>query len=598
MSKIVQKRELQEDGHYQVSSYDTETQKLTHRWYENQNGKKDGEELEFNYTGKVHRVTDWKNGKKDGIEICFNTGISIEDLEETKSRCNKGDYAYISFLYVTNWKDDIKHGEEIITDLGKNLTARSEYNNGQQIKNIQYLYKLTPEIEQFLKDVRAPWLSNPESIYIKKDGIKNEILYIEMNKPARHYVHEYTGFHYAMKFKDGKEYDGDYRYHHIRDQEHYSLKEGKLNGSFWLENRVGSYWDGKFSGEETISITDTPLGNNIEDLKNFTNQWTIENKGIKNASKIIHADKVSGYKIKTAKEEYDIPLNGNAHLENYGIVIDCEIKDGKLNGLYKAFGDKVLDGDCSFKKECSYKDGVLDGDYTETRERIIPHEAYRNGIKEKIEIKCQYKNGELDGIYEEVKQPAEDVAYQYRYKYKNTFEYKDGVLDGVYINEEERVSTHYKEGKLDGKYVKFSSKNNQKETEKEYKDGKLNGICIEYDEYGFKTVESTYKDDVLDGPYKEYFRNGKPKCEGSYSNGEKNGFWKTYVDNGDLIEMRRFENDKDVTERYNKLKKIASKRIDKEKAIEAETGVKTRLPKMSKGAKVVAMVKESLGLSK
>lgn len=356
MSGIVQKKELQEDGHYQVSLYDTETQKLTHRWFETQDGKKDGEEIEFNYTGKVHRVTDWKNGKKDGIEICFNTGISVEDLEKTKSRCNKGDY--------------------------------------------------------------------------------------------------------------------------------------------------------------------------------------------------------------------------------------------------KAFGDKVLDGDCSFKKECSYKEGVLDGDYTETRERMRPHEAYRNGIKEKIEIKCQYKNGELDGIYEEVKQPAEDVEYQYRYKYENTFEYKDGVLDGVYINEEERVSTHYKEGKLDGKYVKFSSKNNQKETEKEYKDGKLNGICIEYDEYGFKTVESTYKNDVLDGPYKEYFRNGKPKCEGSYSNGEKNGFWKTYADNGDLIEMRRFENGKDVTERYNKLKKIASKRIDKEKAIEAETGVKTRLPKMSKGAKVVAMVKESLGLSK
>ena len=46
------------------------------------------------------------------------------------------------------------------------------------------------------------------------------------------------------------------------------------------------------------------------------------------------------------------------------------------------------------------------------------------------------------------------------------------------------------------------------------------------------------------------------------------------------------------------IKKIASKHIKKEKAIEAKTGKKTRFPKMSKLEKTVAMAKEKFGLSK
>ena len=92
------------------------------------------------------------------------------------------------------------------------------------------------------------------------------------------------------------------------------------------------------------------------------------------------------------------------------------------------------------------------------------------------------------------------------------------------------------------------------------------------------------------------------ESETQYKDGKKHGFEKLYNSDGTVAEMKYWQNGKDCTEHYNKLKnklkRIATKRIDKEKAIEAETGVKTRLPKMSKGAKVVAMVKESIGLSK
>ena len=102
------------------------------------------------------------------------------------------------------------------------------------------------------------------------------------------------------------------------------------------------------------------------------------------------------------------------------------------------------------------------------------------------------------------------------------------------------------------------------------------------------------EDDVLDGAYTEYFKNGKKRCEGSYSNGEKNGFWKTYADNGDLIEMRRYESGKDVTEHYNKLKKIAAKHIAKEDERSEGKDERVVLKRKRKLGKAIDFAKESI----
>ena len=605
MSELQEKRELQEDGHYQVSLYDTEKQKLTHRWFETQDGKKDGEEIEyFEDSDKVKRKANWKNGKKNGGEEIYEMVDVVHGKHRHAERYKRSTTKFYDTFDIQKERRLVERNFFISGEisLSEKIFYPKEFDN-----NTSKILAETAFIKIGCLDISA------FNIVVVKDGLTDDIKQISFDREVYETGDGFSGALYRyeraydMNFKAGKEYNGSYDFGEDYDGNtcSYHVKQGKLTGNFQSSGKKVYYENGlkvrasyRGVGFETWSYNEAGQLNGLNIAKNDRGQIVKEctHKHGKLDGRYFEAQEYINKR--TIKCTYiEDKLEGEYFEEANDTKIECSYKEGKLDGKYKKY-KKDEQGSFVLYKECSFKDGVLDGDYTETRERIIPHEAYRNGIKEKIEIKCQYKNGELDGIYEEVKQPAEDVEYQYRYKYKNTFEYKDGVLDGVYINEEERVSTHYKEGKLDGKYVKFSSKNNQKETEKEYKDGKLNGICIEYDEYGFKTVESTYKNDVLDGPYTEYFRNGKPKCEGSYSNGEKNGFWKTYADNGDLIEMRRFENDKDVTERYNKLKKIASKRIEKEKAIEAETGVKTRLPKMSKGAKVVAMVKESLGLSK
>jgi len=46
------------------------------------------------------------------------------------------------------------------------------------------------------------------------------------------------------------------------------------------------------------------------------------------------------------------------------------------------------------------------------------------------------------------------------------------------------------------------------------------------------------------------------------------------------------------------MKRIAAKRIEKEKKIETKTGKKTRLPKMSKFEKRIAVVRDAMRVSR
>ena len=158
------------------------------------------------------------------------------------------------------------------------------------------------------------------------------------------------------------------------------------------------------------------------------------------------------------------------------------------------------------------------------------------------------------------------------------------------------------------------------EREEIYVDGKrvevvdAKGNCRKFDDKGREIYRLTERKEINHPRNGQCFKKKRWFGENKYGrggewkdtiieeweqkDGKKHGFEKLYNSDGIVAEMKYWQEGKDCTAKYNKLKKIASKRIDKERAIEAETGVKTRLPKMGKGAKVVAMVKESLGLSK
>ncbi|MBQ9034776.1 MAG: hypothetical protein IJ099_02290 [Alphaproteobacteria bacterium] len=141
----------------------------------------------------------------------------------------------------------------------------------------------------------------------------------------------------------------------------------------------------------------------------------------------------------------------------------------------------------------------------------------------------------------------------------------------------------------------------------------LNGQCFKKKRWfeeinyprGWKDTileEWEQKDGKKHGSAKKYNEKGWLEVEAQYKNGLKHGYETKYNSDGTIASQKYYENGVNCTMVHKALKKVwnkvASKRIEKEKAIEAKTGVKTRLPKMSKGAKIAAMVKESIGLSK
>ena len=130
-----------------------------------------------------------------------------------------------------------------------------------------------------------------------------------------------------------------------------------------------------------------------------------------------------------------------------------------------------------------------------------------------------------------------DVYDQARYGFRKEEEFFNGVIQSktIYIDGKRAGFEKYRDGKVLMSEMTFKGKN-----EKHY-----------------------------------YNSNGKEISEESFN----------------LMETKR----KKIRERN---KKIASTRIAKEKQIEAETGVKTSLPKMSKIEKTVAIAKEKLGLIK
>ncbi len=184
--------------------------------------------------------------------------------------------------------------------------------------------------------------------------------------------------------------------------------------------------------------------------------------------------------------------------------------DGKLIGLYRTYSGKNI------LKECTYgEDEKLEGDYKE-----YTYE-FRGGGKLIPQIICSYKNGVLSGDY---------ILY-----------YKE--CDVPYIK------TRYLNGKLDGPFVKYFDtydyifKTEHKiMCETNYKEDKLHGLHKEFFKNGKLYKQIDYQDGVINGKYKEYNENGILILECDFINGKKHGYLIDHKNKG----IGKFVNDVQV----------------------------------------------------
>ncbi len=350
MSGIVQKRELQEDGHYQVSCYDSGSQKLTHRWLETEGGKKDGMEVEYVSNENVIHLINWKNGKKDGIEaeLYAEDGNSLaRDLlgkdYSYEIRClNRyfNGYEYMEYIKedilpigvksITNWKDGRKDGKELICDSKKRIASKNEYKNGKIIKDKSVIFEYpvlkeagyytwsrrcieyTSQLHKYVlgDDFKKLWIktqaSNPKSgISLDQfDDVKLSYLCIGKNPETKEIIKiRFYGYHsYDMTFKDGHEYEGSYKHGDYC----YTLKAGKLNGKYCMSDNNGNEFSGYYEN-----------GNLVREYWYTSDSWL--------------------------KERW--PYDDNGVLNGFNIK-------------YNRSGDVI--------KKCFYKDGKLEGHFIKT----------------------------------------------------------------------------------------------------------------------------------------------------------------------------------------------------------------------------------------
>jgi len=137
-------------------------------------------------------------------------------------------------------------------------------------------------------------------------------------------------------------------------------------------------------------------------------------------------------------------------VDTSGIIVECNYKKDKKDGLSRYWYDEQL------SKECNYKEGKKDG---------LSRYWYDN---EQLSQECNYKEGKLDGLL---------ILW-----------YKNGQLC------EESI---YKEGKKDG-LSRLWYCNGQLWEESIYKKGKKDGLSRQWYENGKLASECTYKKNKVD----------------------------------------------------------------------------------------------------
>lgn len=552
----IEKKELQDDGHYCISVYDKDKQELVARWYENKEGQKDGPETSyFNGGIDIKHLTNWKNGQKDGVEEVYG----------------------IIYVLEGGYFPNLEHKNVF------KVVEKYVYSNGKVVQGekISYPKELDDDAIEILKNSACKEKAGIEinndfgfcNPVIVRDSKTNKIKKISFDQLER--VWNSMGYHrcsctYDMEFdKEGREYNGKAKIELWARKGIYDIEKGKLTyGSFYNgeEKRIRYYYkygldrieyfggaietfsynkDGKLDGPNNCVL------NNAYHDHEMYKKCTYKNGKLDGEYKETPEYKEGGRTLECFYKEGI--LDGRYFEETKEHKIECNYKDGNLDGEYKKYV-KTKDGSWKLSKEINYKDGVLDGKYVDSKSNLI----YRNG---------KIVSGESTVV--------DYTGNGYTYTYVNESEYKITYFDR--FNHIKKIES-FKNNKLDG--ICRDDK-----TFTTYKEGKKNGEC-HFEKEGCK-VYCNYKDDVLDGPYEERDKVGRKKCEGFYSDGKKNGIWKIYSTNGDLIETLRYEQGEDVTNRYNTLKKVASKSIAEEDKISESSADRIILPRKSKTKKII-----------
>ncbi len=128
---------------------------------------------------------------------------------------------------------------------------------------------------------------------------------------------------------------------------------------------------------------------------------------------------------------------------------------------------------------------------------------------------------------------------------------------------------------------------NGEDTKEEYtlKDGKLHGLCMRKDKDN-RREESEYKEGKLNGYHKVYNRAGWLETETQYQNDVKHGNEILYNSDKTIASKKIFRNGTDVTDKIERLKRLAKENVSNEKGI-----IK---PKRSKLNKTIAVLKDML----
>ena len=228
-------------------------------------------------------------------------------------------------------------------------------------------------------------------------------------------------------------------------------------------------------------------------------------------------------------------------------------KHGEWFNFYEnEFGDSTITLSNSDGKEreiknlssrVNYKDGQLDGTYTEWDEsgKEIINGEYKNGKPV----------GEWTWYYTNV---PEEVS---RVKCK-TINYKDGLMHGEYLewhrDGREWKLFNYKDGRLNGEYRKYR-KDGSKYYIGNYKNGKRFGDWVYFYHNDAKKREEIYgKEEKLEGNVKEYHFGGvgiawdevvNPKVlsETKYKNGYREGIHKSWKSDGTVLRKGTYSDD-------------------------------------------------------
>jgi hypothetical protein len=125
---------------YRMTSDNEEMRVMFHKQYEKDimNHERDGEEVLSAYMGVPGESTVDANGK-NGKFVQYGAEAEIFSDSDGEREIN---YRYTS--YETDFKNDIKHGHEMVYDETyqnkKNLLSDIEYDNGKKIKRTRYKY--------------------------------------------------------------------------------------------------------------------------------------------------------------------------------------------------------------------------------------------------------------------------------------------------------------------------------------------------------------------------------------------------------------------------------------------------------------------------